>query len=86
MQHSKSDLTHQDYDWQTPAVAYTGSPTRRAFDPFNGEQVLFIINSICKSAAGITVAEIEALIREKLPSGVKSEISVVRWLEGRYSG
>lgn len=86
MLYSKNDLAHNDYDWASGAV-YSGSPTRRTFDPFNGEQVLFIINSFCKSLAGVSVAEaqkIEALIRNKLPINAKSEISVVRWLEGVY--
>ncbi|TDX01454.1 hypothetical protein [Dinghuibacter silviterrae] len=89
MLYSKDDLTHKDYEWEKPPgkVVYSGSPTRRAFDPFNGEQVLFVINTFCTSITGITIAEvekIESLLRDKLPLGPRSEISVVRWLELIY--
>ena len=85
MFYSKEDLAGRDYDWGESSrdSSFTGSPTRRTFDRFNGQQLLFIINFFCESVGRRTIADarkIEELIYSRLPMDVKSELSVIRWL------
>jgi|KBSSwiStaDraftv2_1062776.scaffolds.fasta_scaffold202415_2 hypothetical protein len=87
MPFSKEDLVCQHYHWNNNmnASIYTGRPSRRVFDRFNGEQVLFIINSY-ETLSGCTLAEalqIEDMIANQLPLEIKSEISVFHWLKDR---
>jgi len=83
----KEDLQGQHYNWNNgiKETFFTGVPSRRMFDRYNGDQVLFLINS-CKSLTEIftikEATEIEELILNKLPLEAKSEISVFNWLRG----
>lgn len=83
----KEDLQGQHYNWnnQNTETFFTGVPSRRMFDRYNGDQVLFLINS-CESLTDIftikEATEIEDLILNKLPLEAKSEISVFNWLRG----
>ncbi|WP_315814601.1 hypothetical protein [Paraflavitalea speifideaquila] len=49
----KEHLAGNHYHWliATANAAFTGSPGRRIFDPFNGLQVLYIINYFGKPSA-----------------------------------
>lgn len=82
----KEDLAGQHYSW-TNAVsisAFTGHPSRRLFDRFNGDQVLFIINVYAALTERFTIVDgrrIEELISSHLPMEAKSEISVLNWLK-----
>jgi hypothetical protein len=82
----KEDLVGQHYNWSSTInpSALTGQPSRRFFDKFNGNQVLFIINS-CESVADkFTLADarkMEELISHYLPDEAKSEMSVFNWLK-----
>lgn len=85
----KSDLIGQ-YEWanEVGAAVYTGAPSRRMFDRFNGYQVLFIINLYACFAEieSITgVHRIEALLMNNLPTDPRSEISVFRWLSSIFT-
>lgn len=87
MLYLKEHMTYQ-YDWlpQT-ASRYTGSPSRRLFDPRNGIQVLFIINSFCQSIGLTSIGDgrkLEELIYTQLPEDMKSELTVFNWLKGIY--
>jgi hypothetical protein len=62
---------------------YTGQPSRRVFNKYNGHQVLFLINFYGSLANRFTLAEgqqIEHRILTDLPSEIKSELSVYNWL------
>jgi hypothetical protein len=62
---------------------FTGSPTRRLFDRWNGVQVLFIINSFAALSNNFSVEDarkVENLINNHLPQDTKSEVSVYNWL------
>lgn len=87
MQFSKEHMAHQ-YNWAINAVTlYTGSPSRRLFDPNNGSQVLFIINCFCESIGLPALREgrqLEELIATQLPGSLKSELAVFNWLKGVY--
>lgn len=73
------------YDW-TPELTMTvfdGKATRRIFNRWNGNQVLFIINVFLLNAGLTSIEEgrnAEKLLLEHLPLDTKSEISVVQWL------
>jgi hypothetical protein len=70
-------------DGPDPAT-FTGNPSRRLFNRFDGHQVLFIINYFAAQISNFTIDEgrrIEQLILRQLPMNAKSEISVCTWLE-----
>ena len=74
-----------NYKWATEPgdSLFTGSPTRRIFDRWNGAQVLFIINSFAALSASFSIEDVrkvESLITNHLPQDTKSEMSVYNWL------
>jgi hypothetical protein len=79
-----------DYDWTggvDPSV-FTDGPTRRKFDRHNGNQVLFLINLYISFSGKQTLSEglkMETLLNTHLPFGVKSEISVFKWLNENFN-
>lgn len=91
MPFSKEDLVAQHYHWSgtiNPS-ALTGQPSRRYFDRFNGNQVLFIINSYESVSEKFSLADarkMEELINYYLPDEAKSEMSVFNWLKETCSG
>lgn len=80
----KEDLASHQYHWDpTGESVFSGTPSRRAFNRFNGDQVLFIINFYGSLAEKFSVGEgrrMEELISNQLPLEAKSEISVFNWL------
>jgi hypothetical protein len=81
---SKENLSGK-YQWATgyKNTLFTGSPTRRLFDRWNGFQVLFIINCIAALSENFSIKEgmkIEDLIINGLPLTVQSELTVFSWL------
>ena len=85
MYFSKEHLANPHYNWvnDTGTAVFTGQPSRRLFDRFNGDQVLFIINYYGAASDGFSVQEgriLEDRIANDLPSEAKSEISVFNWL------
>lgn len=80
----KEDLQGKHYSWdnENNKTLFTGVPSRRMFDRYNGDQVLFLINSLTEIFTIKEGSEIEELILNKLPLEAKSEISVFNWLRG----
>ena len=80
----KEDLTSQQYHWDLSGDSvFKGSPSRRTFNRYNGDQVLFIINFYGSLAEKFSIVEgrrMEQLIADQLPLEAKSEISVFNWL------
>jgi len=75
--------THYNWSGVNNALSYTGSPSRRLFNPDDGHQVLFIINLFESMRTSFTLNDVhrlEELIKQQLPMEVKSEISVINWL------
>ena len=73
------------YEWppERERSIYDGDATRRAFNRYNGSQVLFIINLIMSNCGFRTVDEgkrIERLIINQLPFNPSSELTVYNWL------
>ena len=74
------------YDWKPEAetAIYDGNVTRRLFDRWNGNQVLFVINAFLTNSNDISIARgkiAENLLIERLPLDTKSEVSVLNWLQ-----
>lgn len=84
MHFQKQDLTGTHYNWKDDTTQlFTGQPSRRVFNRFNSNQVLFIINSFGSLLEKFTLEEgrlIEQQIANRLPSDTKSEISVFNWI------
>lgn len=88
----KEDLSEIDYSWNKNLTEENKvsvvEPSRRLFDRYNGNHILYMINYFADSVQQITLKEariLEKLLREKLPMGVKSELSVFRWLMDCYT-
>ena len=74
------------YTWtaDNKIEAYEGEPSRRLFDRWNGDQVLFVINHVLRSMNDVSVEQgkkIEKLIINKLSFDPCSELTVVNWLQ-----
>jgi hypothetical protein len=81
----KEDLLYHHYHWVSEADTdvFTGQPSRRLFDRFNGQQVLFIINfygGVAEKFSLLEARQMEEMINNRLPLEAKSEISVFNWL------
>ena len=84
---SKEDLSG-NYIWTLDSEhsPFRGVPSRRIFDRYSGDQLLFIINSLAvlsDSFAIEDVIKIEAKITDELPMNSQSEISVFNWLKSQ---
>ena len=80
----KEDLTGEHYSWSNE-TSFAGTPSRRLFDRFNGHQVLFILNSLHEESEKFNLQEcnrVEELLLDKLPTDIRSELSVYNWLRG----
>lgn len=84
MHFQKQDMVEQHYSWEDDdKELFTGQPSRRVFNRFNGNQVLFLINFYGSLSDRFTITEgksIEYSICHYLPADVKSEISVFNWI------
>ena len=86
---SKEHLTGL-YKWASPneTATYEGEPTRRSFDRWNGNQVLFIIKIVLEKTGDVSIEQgkkLENLIINKLPFGPCSEFTVFNWLQKEIS-
>jgi hypothetical protein len=82
MQFLKEHLSAYNYSWINEST-FTGDPSRRLFNRYNGNQLLFIINLYASLIEGFTVnmgVKIEDRLMNQLPVDAKSEISVLKWL------
>jgi hypothetical protein len=85
----KEDLIQNHYNWhvETTSSIFKGQPSRRLFDRFNGDQILFIINFYASVSDRISIKEgrkMEEMINDSLPKEYKSEIAVFNWLRSAY--
>lgn len=89
MAFGRNDLVYNHYKWPdgSPSFEFTGEPTRRMFDRYNGSQVLFIINSYAAILGHFTAQigqQLEDMISNSLPLDKKSEISVFNWINENF--
>lgn len=81
---SKENLLGK-YQWAMDYKSsfFTGSPTRRLFDRWNGFQVLYMINCVAALSENFSIQEgrqVEDLIINGLPLTIQSELTVFSWL------
>ena len=74
------------YTWSSnhEIAAFGGEPTRRSFDRWNGDQVLFIIQQVLQETGDLSIEQgkkLESLIINKLPFDSCSELTVSNWLQ-----
>lgn len=78
-----SELFYRDYKWtahpdDNPKV--TGPPDSTLFNRHEGYEVLYLINHLPVSSQA-EGQKAEKLIREKLPSTIRSQVDVKTWLK-----
>ena len=79
----KEHLSSYNYTWINEAI-FTGEASRRLFNRYNGNQLLFILNIYASLLEGFTInmgLKIEDRLINQLPVDAKSEISVLNWLK-----
>jgi hypothetical protein len=93
MHFSKADMELIHYRWQQDKLKadalFSGEPSRRSFDPLNGDQVLFMINYFGSFSKDFTLQEARALEQQiafSLPKESQSEVSVLKWLHKMAAG
>ena len=74
------------YNWlpESKTSLFEGLPSRRTFDRYNGNQVLFVITSLLERLGNVSIQkgrEIEMRIINKLPFDSISELTAVSLLE-----
>jgi hypothetical protein len=84
---SKDDLTGS-YTWiaDPEPTHFTGGPSRRIFDRYSGNQLLFIINALAALSNSFSIEDvrnIESKIENELSMNTQSEISVYNWLKSQ---
>lgn len=84
---TKEDMNYAHYKWSSykkPVMAAcSNEPSRRYFDPFDGEQVLYMINYCASIIGNLSLKgarEIENKIAHTLPNEVISERFMFNWL------
>lgn len=85
MHFQRQDMEGTHYNWLVAdeKQVFMGQPSRRSFDKYNGDQVLFLINFYASLSDRFTLQEarvIENKIFLELPGHAKSEISVFNWI------
>ena len=79
-----------EYNWpvENDNALYSGVPSRRKFDRYNGYQLLFIINFYASISDRNSIKDgqlMEELINMQLPLDARSEISVFNWLRETFN-
>lgn len=90
MHFQKQDMEGTQYSWAADGQKhiFMGQPSRRVFDRYNGDQVLFLINFYGSLSDRFTLEEgkkLEYKILNNLPLETKSEISVFNWIRNAFS-
>ena len=83
----RNEMNFVHYRWdaeaETADLLFNGEPARRVFDPYNGYQVLYLINycgSLLEKFNLANARKLENSIAYHLPVTLKSERSVFHWL------
>lgn len=78
------------YEWSpgSEEPIFDGTASRRLFNRWNGNQVLFLINLLLSSSGNSSIEagrDFERLIINELPLTAKSELTVFNWLQGEMA-
>ncbi len=86
----KRDLMHR-YEWRDyreNAQEVSGQPDETPFDPNDGHQVLYMINTFAEyydfpwRTSGLMA---ESILKDALPDELSSQILVMAWLRGKWA-
>ena len=85
MYFKKEDLAGTHYTWSAndKKQVFTGRPSRKSFDRFNGDQVLFLINFYGSMLMEFSLQDCRVLeqdILKQLPINAMSEVSAINWI------
>lgn len=88
---SKSDLFYKDYSWtavsgDNPKV--TGEPDSTLFNRHEGYEVLYLINKLAeiwKLNKKASATKMEKMIRNHLPSDIRSQVNVKQWIQDNWN-
>jgi len=87
MHFNRQDMGCAHYTWDQNrdkvSSVFAGQPSRRSFNRFNGDQVLFLINFYGTLSEDFNIRQariIEWEIAHHLPVEIKSEVSVFNWI------
>ena len=85
MYFKKEDLAGTHYTWSAndKKQVFTGRPSRKSFDRFNGDQVLFLINFYGSMLMEFSLQDgrvLEQAVLNQLPINAMSEVSALHWL------
>jgi hypothetical protein len=84
---TKSDLHYNDYSWSTysnddPKI--TGEPDSTLLNRMEGYEILYFINKfteIHKLKEKSSATKIEKMIRNEVPSNLRSQQNIKKWIE-----
>lgn len=88
---NRGDMIYKDYDWKAkyekddPKV--TGKPDNTLFARHEGYEMIYFVNAFAEAHSFknvVSCQKAEKLLREKLPSDVRSQINVKNWLETNW--
>ena len=85
MYFKKEDMAGTHYTWSAndKKQVFTGQPSRKAFDRFNGDQVLFLINFYGSMLVEFSLQDgrvLEQAVLNQLPINAMSEVSALNWI------
>ncbi|HMU45924.1 MAG TPA: hypothetical protein PKC72_06115 [Chitinophagaceae bacterium] len=74
------------YNWsnESEVAVFQGQASRRVFNRWHGDQVLFIINLLLQASGDLSILQgrrIERIIINELPFESGSELTVLNWLK-----
>ncbi|PRY63490.1 hypothetical protein B0H98_10885 [Vreelandella songnenensis] len=82
---TRTNLSLDHYTWDGDSNSnadLTGAPDSSTFNPQQGDEVLYILNSALSASAPITALHKgEALIRDELPDDKRAQLDVKKWLD-----
>lgn len=89
MEIKKNDLSFNHYTWYDQGAGNRQdiNPTRNSFDRNNGAHILWVANWYATEYPMFQrgdMFKLETLLSEKLPSGLRSEMSVCYWLKNAW--
>lgn len=93
MAYQKSQMVYTDYKWTARAdhdnPKFIGAQERSMLNRSEGYEMLWYINSLAKTWGWndtlSSYQNLERIIREKVPSGIRTHSEIKNWIEANYS-
>ena len=93
MEYIKSQMVFKDYKWNASSdhdnPRFIGAQERSMLNRSEGYEMLWFINSLAKTWSWTNVAlssyqHLERIIRENVPSNIRTHIAIRQWIANRY--